>query len=149
MRADPRARAAVLGLLLGCSGPAAACTVATTPVAFGSINPLTQRTADGVGSIRIACPEATAYTLSIAASSGDAGAAGARRLGDDGRGIDYQLYADAARRQVWGDGTGGTSTAHGTADAAGTEHTVYGRAFPRPETRAGHYSGTLLITIAY
>ena len=49
---------------------------------------------------------------------------------------DYNIYTDAARTNVWGDGTGGTATIANTGTGAAQNVTVYGRV-PSGQTRSG------------
>src|SRR6266487_1298814 len=49
-----------------------------------------------------------------------------RKMVNAGTLLNYNLYTDAARTTVWGDGTGGTVTVSGSSNGS-TTHTVYGR----------------------
>jgi spore coat protein U-like protein len=67
--------------------------------------------------------------------------------------VDYQLYTDAARTTVWGDGAGGTAVQSGVGTAAPRTLTVYGRI---PDAGANlsaavraDYRDTVTITVTY
>ena len=65
--------------------------------------------------------------------------------------LSYNLYFDAARTQVWGDGTGGTviwSTAGGHNPSP--SHTVFGK-IPANQTSVsvGSYSDTVTMTLNF
>jgi len=146
MRNERFPRAVALAAALAWSGAAAACTVAATPLSFGPIDPLAERQVDGAGAVEVVCPEPTAYTISI--TPPPSGGGYRQMVGDDNR-LDYQLYSDAGYQLVWADGTGGTGNVGGAAGPVGTEHPIYGRAFPRAGTAPGQYRDTLVVTVSY
>ena len=69
----------------------------------------------------------------------------------------YNVFADPARSQVWGTGTGGTVIASGTMTIGpgvgnGTRtmtHPVYGRIPQLQDAVPGAYNDTLLVTLTY
>lgn len=150
--------------LAGALGPVHAlssCTVTTLGVAFGSFAATASGNAhDGSGSITVACVGTTLpllnvpYTVSIGASA--TSGSFARALGSaGGHSLGYQLYVDAARSVVWGDGSGGTATVAGSVTPllvlvpASATHTVYGRVPAGPMPVPGAYTDTLTVTIDY
>ena len=145
MRHECRRAVLLLTLLLAC-GPAGACTVTAGSLSFGSIDPLANSATDSSSSITVTCPAPLAYTVAI--SHGQAGAL-QRQMASGAATLAYQLYVDASRATIWGDGTGGGVTASGNADATGTSHTVHGRVPAQPTAVPGSYADTLLITISF
>jgi spore coat protein U-like protein len=71
------------------------------------------------------------------------------------RSLAYQLYVDAARTQIWGDGTSGTSPITGTLTVASNGSVtqsfyVYGRvAGGQNSAEAGSYLDTLVVTLGW
>jgi spore coat protein U-like protein len=64
--------------------------------------------------------------------------------------LDYNLYLDASRSSVWGDGTGGTTTYQATAlIETNTTVTIFGRIFGAQNAAVGTYSDSLVVTISY
>lgn len=133
----------------------AVCTVATSGVAFGSFNPLTGQSADTNGTIAVTCngaPGDTAtYTITIGSGLGSFSA---RKMLAGSDGLTYNLYKDSACSQVWGDGSGGTSTVSDsvtlTASSLTTNYVVYSRiAGGQRSAKAHTYSDSLLVTITY
>jgi spore coat protein U-like protein len=69
--------------------------------------------------------------------------------------LNYNLYTDATRTAVWGDGTGGTavvSIKYSLPPAGTTQtdtHTVYGRAFAGQVVSVGSYLDTITVTLVF
>ncbi len=150
--------ATMLALAAG-SGHAASCTVTAGPLAFGLYDTLLATASESTGQVTVSCtpgptdPLTTHYTLTLAGTGtgGDpvrAVSAGAYRL-------HYQLYKDAARLQVWGNGgTSGSGVSSSVNSVAvqvpGVQmHTVYASMPGQQTVPAGVYSGSLLVTIDY
>jgi len=141
---------------------AAACTsvnVATTSVVFGSYNPLGSSQTDSTGEITVNCSSATETVpplTSITIGTGRSATFKPRNMlnaTDAVTTLGYNLFIDAGRTTIWGDGTGGTS--YQSLPAGSTTHTetftIYGR-IPgnQSHTTAGSYSdSTLSVVISY
>jgi spore coat protein U-like protein len=64
--------------------------------------------------------------------------------------LTYQLYSDAARTMIWGDGTAGTVTVSAHVASNGTQNnTVYGRIPALQGVRPGAYTDTITVTVTY
>jgi spore coat protein U-like protein len=61
--------------------------------------------------------------------------------------LSYNLYTDASRVTVWGDGSAGTATLNGDAEEA--TYTLYGRVPARQNVHTGEYTDTLIATVTY
>jgi spore coat protein U-like protein len=144
--------AAVLLVLLA-AAPAGAQTcagVSTTPVDFGPYNARTGGgPVDGQGSVSVDCDAGTAFDVAL--DPGQSGGFSPRRMARTGGGyqLDYNLYLDAARVQVWGDGTGVTVTQSGVGAATPRNYTVYGRIPPLQNVGVGAYSDSVTVTVTY
>ncbi len=139
-------------MLVLCLGPGfaqAACSVNSTPVAFGVYSPFDIAPTDTAGTLRVSCDTATVgYTLLL--TPGGAGSYAPRRLVGGAYTLAYNLYADALRSSVWGDGSGGTTTVGGAFALPGAiDHTVYGRLPARQNVGAGAYTDTLTVTLNF
>jgi spore coat protein U-like protein len=155
---------ACLAIALGgiCIPAWPACGIANDPATlnFGPYTPitfpgkLTSATADSTGTISITCAGLTqpiSYTLK--ASAGRSNYVALRSMGGTGGGADmvYNLYTDASRTTVWGDGASGTSFSGSIAPTDGpVSHTFYGRV-PAGQSalRAGIFTDQLVITLEY
>src|SRR5437868_6080735 len=80
----------------------AACTIAAQPVFFGSYNPLSAQSVDSTGNVSVVCLPAAAYNVSLSPGSGPYAS---RTLANGSYRLNYNLYTDAARTVVWGDGS--------------------------------------------
>lgn len=128
------------------AGDASACTVSATSAAFGTIDPLANTETLSTGIISVSCPESTSYTIALGPGNGDIDN---RHMASGSHELSYNLYTDASRSIIWGDGTGGSATVSGTADSSGTDHTVYGRVPWQPSAVPGVYSDSIVVTISY
>jgi spore coat protein U-like protein len=145
-RVSPPARTALTLSLLLAAAPAAAATCDVTPqgVAFGSYDPLAPAAFDGVGNVSVRCDSAVPFTLSLDPGGGSYAD---RRMSGPAGTLHYNLYVDASRTIVWGDGSGGTTTMSGSGPTA--EVPIYGRMPSRQNAGAGAYADTIVVTITY
>lgn len=131
------------------------CTVDAGAVAFGSFSAFAGAQ-DAAGLIDVDClgvlgTPLTSFTLKI--GPGLYGSFAAREMRSGANALTYNLYTDAARTAVWGDGTAGTSTVTLTNGLSllvwSVSAPVYGRVPPQPTARAGSYSDTVLVTVEW
>lgn len=127
-------------------GDASACTVSATSAAFGTIDPLVNTETLSTATLSVSCPESTSYTVALGPGSGTIEN---RRMVSGTHELSYNLYTDASRSMIWGDGTGGSTTVSGTADSSGTDHTVYGHVPWQPSAVPGTYSDSIVVTVTY
>ncbi|MGR8979207.1 MAG: Csu type fimbrial protein [Gammaproteobacteria bacterium] len=126
------------------------CTVSATGLSFGSFSPLTGSTVDSTATITVFCDALANYTLTL--SPGGSGTYTPRRMASGGNTLEYNLYRDAGRNQIWGNGTGGTYTVSGSIFLLGSnDHTVYGRIPLSTQRNAmvGSYSDSITVTVTY
>ena len=127
------------------------CTVSATSVAFGSFNTLTGSTVDSTGTITVTCNKAIPYTIAL--SPGGSGTYSQRRMANGGNTLDYNLYSNPGYNQIWGDGTGGSSTVTGSIllRRDSTDHIVYGRIPLSTQRNAmvGSYSDSITVTVTW
>jgi len=130
---------------------AANCTITTSPVAFGAYDPVVANAATDLlatGSVNVACTKGTAATIDLGNGGNFSG--GSRRMGSGSDFLNYALYKDAARTQVWGSGlAGGTTMAYNAATKASTAVTVYGTVPQAQDVTVGAYADVVLATINY
>jgi spore coat protein U-like protein len=130
---------------------AAKCSISTTPVNFGSYDVLSASSTDSSGAISVYCNSATYVTGSIGPSFNSGGFDPRQmRLTTGSELMDYNLYTDVVRTQIWGDGTGDTLTVSGTVpNKVTTNFTIYGRIPAGQDILAGLYTETLTVTISW
>lgn len=129
---------------------ATTCTVSANGVIFGVWPGTTQRV---TGTISVTCRSGPALTYTINLSAGAAANYSPRRMSSGANKLSYNLYADAAYSQIWGDGTGGTVIVPGSMGAPGpgttNNHTVYGQIPSQTLPPAGSYTDTITVTVTY
>jgi spore coat protein U-like protein len=124
----------------------APCSVSVGAIAFGAYDSFSPLPLDSTGVIELDCPPGRA---TIALGTGQSGTFTPRALsGPGGERLSYNLYLDATRAVVWGDGTGGTVTAPFSTDR-GRRLTVYARVFAGQDVSAGTYADTIVLTVDF
>jgi spore coat protein U-like protein len=129
------------------------CRVNVRLLAFGEYVASDAAPLDATGSIRVQCRSnktpGGAYRVEIA--GGSSGNPANRFLLSGSNRLFYNLYVDAPRLRVWGDGTNGTEavarlvTQHPQRDFL----PVYGRVPTAQNAPPGAYQDTLLVTLIF
>lgn len=149
---------AALALSAAAASPARAalCVVQTQAVGFGAYDVFVPVPTDTVGAVVITClagvNESVHYTVRL--SPGSSGSAAARVMRSaDGWGLAYNLYSDAARSLVWGDGSGGTQVLRDGFAVPNVlvqrRYPIYGRLPARQNVPPGMYVDTLVVSVDY
>ena len=126
------------------------CTVSTTPLAFGNVNTLSGSNVDGTGGISVTCTNGTSWEASAGIGSGTGASFNSRVMADGSDLLTYNLYTNAARNAIWGDGTGSSSTISSTGSGVAQNVTIYGRVGSGQTTApAGSYADTVAVTVSY
>jgi spore coat protein U-like protein len=165
MRAHKVLAALLLGLLwfaLPHAARAQSCGVTDTAMNFGAYNAMTNANHDANGVVQVYCIIQKVPVV-ISLDQGLTGTYAARRMTTTGGFMTYNLYTNAGRTTVWGNGTGGTQTVScttGTDSANGCDgstqfvftvvtYPVYGR-IPTPQNVvAGNYTDSVTVTITF
>jgi len=131
---------------------AANCIVAASDLSFGAYNPLSASPNDAATTIQVTCTNTTAYAVKLGLGTGAGATFAARRMTGltfTGQTLAYSLFTDAARSQLWGDGTGGSIAASGTGTGSAQTLTVYGRIPTSQFPKVDSYKDTINVTINY
>lgn len=154
-----------VGLSLVPASPALAiadCSVTATGIAFGSYDPLAGSADDSSGTITVTCvytgpggADKVDYTVSL--SPGGSGSFVQRRLSAGDGYVGYNLFRDAARAFVWGNGSVGTVVASGSLTVTpggphrtrSVSHTIYARIPELQDAAPGDYSDAIVVTLTY
>ncbi|MBC7548095.1 MAG: spore coat protein U domain-containing protein [Polaromonas sp.] len=143
-----------------------ACAVSSPGVSFGSYQPLTfpgkLTSADvlSTGTVSITCSvivSLSSYTVALGASSAGTGdRISIRYLSNSNGGADmaFNLYTDANRSIVWGNGTTGSVITGSlpiiTVGSQTQTFTVYGKIPAGQNTlKSGSFSGAMTVTLTY
>lgn len=152
-----RASRLCAGLLLaGAFVPAAhasECAFASVVgVNFGGYDVFSPAPLDSTGSVTLRCTGVgPGDTVLVSLSRGTSASFFPRLMPNPRTPLAYDLYLDAARLVVWGDGTGGSS-AYGPVqpvDGSDLVLPIYGRVPAQQNVMAGSYSDTLVVTIQF
>ncbi|MGH6617109.1 Csu type fimbrial protein [Sphingomonas sp.] len=154
--------AALLGSLLIATPAQAACaqlsfcscTVTATGISFGNYIPVDSTSNDSSGTVRVRCTLllALAGSFTIDLSTGSSATYAQRTLRNGASVINYNLYLDPGRSQIFGNGTGGSSRiTYNFAALLGVDQsfTVYGRIPARQNVPAGNYTDSIIVTVTY
>jgi len=130
----------------------AACTVSATGVSFGVYDVFTATPDDSTGTITYRCGNSD-KNITITLSKGGSGTYAPRKMSKAGSTdqLSYNVYFDATRTTVWGDGTGG-STYYSRNNPQNNQDvvlTMYGRITASQDVSVGSYGDTLLVTINF
>ena len=140
---------AVVVLLLWAAPAAGTCTIATTSMAFGTYDVFVSPPTDSTAVITFRCDKKSDVTIYL--DTGGSTTFSQRLMMTTGDQIGYNLYVDAARSNVWGDGTGGTSfyIQNNEPKNVNINVTVYGRVPGGQDVSAGAYADTVVATINF
>jgi spore coat protein U-like protein len=136
-------------LVIGCAAPASAwCSISVSPVNFGTYNVFAGSPTDSVGQVTLFC--FLDDNVSVTISKGSSGTYNQRAMQNGTERLSYNLFRDAARTVVWGDGSGGTSTyIVPFAILTNVPIPVYGRVPPEQDVRTGAYSDSVTVVVNF
>lgn len=133
------------------------CNISGASINFGDYNIFSPFPVDTTGTLTLNCVDVVRaeLRLSVSASSGTFNPRKMRQSGGNDF-LNYNIFIDAGRTVVFGDGTGGTSTI-GIRKPPGTPMhepwsrsiILYGRIPPGQDVSIGSYSDTLTITVEW
>ena len=135
------------------------CSATVPSLAFGTYDPTLASPTDITTSMTVTCTrgflESWAVSYSIELSTGSSGTYAARRMNAGAAPLNYNVYTNASRSQVWGNGTSGTGVVSSTMNfnffqfSNSTTHTAYGRIPARQDAGAGTYGDNLIVTLSF
>ena len=151
---------AVLLVLVGSDARAALdCSVTTPGLAFGNYDASLPSPTDITANLTVNCtrvffdPWNVSYTLAL--SRGTSGSYAPRQMSSGPSRLNYNLYRDASRSQVWGDGTASTGVVNGTMRFSffqfsnSASYTAYGRIPAGQGANPGNYVDNIVVTITF
>jgi spore coat protein U-like protein len=149
LAAGPASAATTTGTLNVSMTIEANCTVVTpATLSFGTQGVLSS-SRDASGALSLTCSNTTPYNVGLNAGSGTGATVASRKMTSGGGGtVNYVLYRDAARTQVWGN-TVATDTFSGTGTGAAETVTVYGRVPSQATPAPGSYTDAVTVTVTF
>ncbi len=149
MGLSPGAQAALL----------AACSVQPSALAFPAYDLSRPGPTDSQSSVTLGClalggiPGSVVYQISLSRSTTNASFS--RQLARGASRLNYNLFADPSRTQVWGDGSSGTTRVGGSISfvvlglTLNATHQVYARMPAGQAVAGGSYSDRVTVTVDF
>jgi spore coat protein U-like protein len=141
--------AAACALCLAAAPAEGACSLSATGVAFGAYDVFAPAPTDSTGTVVLDCdPNEKDITITLSPGTGTYAS---RTLRQGAETLGYNLYLDAARTTVWGDGSAGTSTVFikNPRPNRPTEVTIFGRIPAAQDVSVGAYADTIIVTVEF
>jgi spore coat protein U-like protein len=129
----------------------AACSLTSTSIAFGNYDIFSPSPLDTLGQIIFRCGN-NDHDVAISLDKGGAPTFNPRRMLNGASTLNYNLYLDAARTVIWGDGSSGTQTffVHNPQNNnRDISVPIHGRVPAGQGASVGNYSNTVTITINF
>lgn len=139
-------------LVAGEAGAASCSFTSTDAVRFGTYDVFAMSALDTTGNVTFICTGlGGSDSISIDLSAGGASSAMSRKMLQGLTPLYYNLYTDAARTQVWADGSGATSHYGPVTPPNGVTQsvTIYGRVPARQNVSVGLYADAIIATILF
>jgi spore coat protein U-like protein len=126
------------------------CTITATPLDFGTQPGSITSNIDQQNTINVTCNLLTSWTVSLNKGTGNGATVVLRKMtAPGGATVDYTIYRDPLRMEVWGDGTPGTFTVSGTGTGLVDSRIGFGRV-PAPQSvPTGSYLDTITAEISF
>jgi spore coat protein U-like protein len=126
------------------------CSITTTPVNFGSYDPVVAQAAsplDGTGSVTVTCTRGAGTRIDLGLGSNPSGAT--RRMQGGSDFLAYELYQNAGRTVVWRSGATAGQTIAAAPNKNPRTFIVYGRVPAGQDVAAGAYNDIVLATVNF
>lgn len=142
--------ALVATLVVGWSSRAeAACTISSSGINFGAYSVFSATPDDATGTVQVDCTNAD-HNVSVTLSTGSSGTFAARTMKRGAESLRYNIFAEASRTTVVGDGTSG-SVYFFSAHPGNPPQTItlYGRIPALQDVSVGSYTDTVLASVNF
>ncbi len=139
--------AILLAAPLAALGAAKCNSLSATSISFGTYDTFSTAPLDAAGTLTWRCPGVGAIQVTL--SKGASITFINRTMVRATEPLAYNVYLDAARTTVFGDGSGGTSGAAVTGGSQPKTLSVYGRVFAQQDVSAGTYTDTLTVAFNF
>lgn len=125
--------------------------ISTAPIAFPTTGVINANV-DATGEIAIECTPGTSYEVDLSPGLGAGATTSVRRmtgLTDTSVTVDYAIYQDAARTNIWGEGGAAGDGVGATGSGSSQSYTTFGRVPPTQAVAAQSYKDTVTVTVSY
>jgi spore coat protein U-like protein len=127
------------------------CTISTTPVNFGGYDPVAANSTnplDGIGTVVVACTKGA--TAHVGLNDGANSQGSTRRMRQSAAAyLEYQIYKDASRSDVWGDSFDSNLDTGPAPNRNPRTFTAYGRVPAGQDATVGNYVDTVVATVNF
>jgi len=129
---------------------APSCSVTAGPLGFGGSIP-TPITTPVLSTtvITAVCSASVPYAVALGAGNGPSATTTVRQMTSGANVLNYAIFEDAARTQVWGDGTGGTVVSAQTGTGAPQAITAYGSIIAGQSPAVATYVDTITVSVTF
>jgi spore coat protein U-like protein len=124
------------------------CSVTATDLAFGNYDASLGTPDDAQSAVTATCTSGETYDIGLDVGAGPAPTYAVRQMTNGANTLNYSLFSNAGRTNVWGE-TIGVDTVAGTGNGAAQNIDVYGRIPAGQYVAAGAYSDSILVTLTY
>ena len=136
------------------------CSVSTTGLNFGTYDPSATSPDDITGNVAVTCTRVIFVDVFhvpfvVSLQKGSNSSYNPRTLRSGSNVLNYNIYRDAARTQIWGDGTNSTVRLNDTSDfvwfqtSQTDNYTMYGRIPALQDVRTGNYTDTIVVQVTF
>jgi spore coat protein U-like protein len=126
----------------------AVCEVTATDLAFGAYTAQGATPLQGQTLLRATCTPGSSYQVGLNEGTSPGATINARKMVSASGALNYQLYKDSARQQIWGN-TQSTDTVTGVGTGIAQDHTVFGAVPAAQVVPAGSYEDTITVRVYY
>lgn len=146
-----RAISGLFLMLLASQARALGCTITATPIGFGSYVSSSAFPLDATADVNVNCDVGAPYLVRLDAGANSGGTFSPRKmlLGGGGDALNYNLYRNASRSEIWGDGTNGSFIQSGSGTGANVPWPVYGRLPGSQNVGVGTYADNITVTVEW
>jgi spore coat protein U-like protein len=124
----------------------AVCVVSAADLNFGSYT--SQSALLGQSGVIATCTPGTTYNIGLNQGTTTGGTINQRKMVSGVNTLNYQLYRDSARTNIWGITTG-TDTVQDVGTGASKSHTVFGTIPAAQAVPVGNYQDVITVTVTY
>jgi spore coat protein U-like protein len=127
------------------------CIVSTSPLNFGSVDVTNGQSFESTAELSVRCTSGADWTATADAGLGSGATTATRRMQNGANLLDYTLYTDSARTNIWDDVEGeGDNVIAGIGSGSAQLTTIYGRVFGGQNSLpSGNYADTVQVTVTY
>jgi len=131
------------------------CSIAAlTAPNFGTYNPLPGALLNATGVLKVTCANGSAnFTIKLNAGNGSGGSFAPRKMQSGTNKLNYNIFTNAVRTTIWGNGTSSTSFITGSGSCRTSNscrYTMYAQILASQQTAVpGDYTDTVMATLTY